>query len=322
MRISAIVLALGLATMSMAQDHFKFVVTGDGRWETKGGRPGDENGVNVTGMRRLVAAILQEKPAVLLFTGDTVGGTKDDDAQASQFKTWLNVMKPAYDAGIHVLVGRGNHEIHCPHANDVWRAAFSGPYANPGGGPAGEEDMTYAFTYGNAVFISLDQFQTKEPVINQAWLDKTLADNKQLHIFPFAHKMAFRVAHHVDGMDENVAARDKFMDSIANAGGRTFFCGHDHLYDHTAVTLPGWSDDKAIHQYVVGTAGAPFYTGTDHGGQNGAWKLNTLGHVEGKLGYCLVEVDGPKVTLTFKAENEKGAFEDADKFSYSVAAPR
>jgi K+-transporting ATPase ATPase A chain len=41
------------------EDHVRFVVTGDDRWNTKSPRAGlDENGVNVTGLGRIVMAIL------------------------------------------------------------------------------------------------------------------------------------------------------------------------------------------------------------------------------------------------------------------------
>jgi len=36
------------------------------------------------------------------------------------------------------------------------------------------------------------------------------------------------------------------------------------------------------------------------------WKLTRIAHVEQKLGYCVVDVDGPKVKFTFKAETSPG----------------
>src|SRR5215469_13461033 len=117
--------ALALAALGMGQDHFRFVVTGDDRWDTGHPRKDmDENGVNVAAMKSLAKAIIDEKPAVLLFNGDTVGGGKTDDEETSQFQTFMASMKPIYDAGIKVLVIRGNHEMHCPNSSDVWRKVF------------------------------------------------------------------------------------------------------------------------------------------------------------------------------------------------------
>src|SRR5579862_8983480 len=176
------VLILACVSMGFAQDHVRFVVTGDDRWNTNSPRPGlDENGVNVTGFKRVIAAILAEKPDALLLNGDLVGGGKTDEEESSQFATWIKVVQPAYDAGIKVLTVRGNHEMHCPNAAEVWRKAMSGNRSNPDGGPKGEEGLTYAYKIGNCLFIALDEFQGDDPVVNQAWLDKTLQATHPAH---------------------------------------------------------------------------------------------------------------------------------------------
>ncbi|HVT12677.1 MAG TPA: metallophosphoesterase [Fimbriimonadaceae bacterium] len=321
-RLTAGASLLLACTSALAQSHLRFVVTGDDRWETKTPRDGmDENGVNVAAMKRLATAIVAEKPTILLFNGDTIGGG-DDAQEASQYKTFMTAMKPIYDAKIKVLAVRGNHEMHAPHADDLWRSTFSGPFANPATGPTGEEDFTFSYETGDVLFLGLDEFMTKKPVINQAWLDGVLAKTKATHIFAFAHKMAFVAGHHVDGMNTIPEARDRFLESLEKAGGVTVFFGHDHLYDHLKASEAGWPTGKAIHQVVVGTAGAPFAHGTSSQATDGNWTLAHLGHVEGKLGYCVVDVDGSKVTVTFKAETSPGVFERADSFAYEVAAKR
>ena len=311
---------LASVTGNAPEDHVRFVVTGDDRWNTKAPRPGmDENGVNVTGLGRIVTAILAEKPDALLFNGDLVGGGETDEEEASQFETWIKTMKPIYDSGIRVLAARGNHEMHCPHASDVWKKALSGPYANPTNGPAGEEGMTYALPMKNVLFLSLDEFQTKELAINQSWLDQTLMAPHPPHVFAFAHKMAFFSGNYTDGMNTTPEPRDRFIKALSEAGARAVFFGHDHLYDHVAAKLSGWSDDQSIHQFVVGTAGAPFVVGKELPKSDGDWSLNRVSHVEGALGYCLVDVVGPKVTIVYKSEKSPGVFEAVDTFSYSLA---
>jgi len=298
---------------------WRLIVTGDDRWNTNAPRPGlDKDGVNVTGLAILNKAIIAEHPNLLLISGDTVGGAESDAEQTSQFKTWMDVMKPVYDSDIKVLVVRGNHEMHCPHSSDIWRSVFSGKFQNPGGGPAGEEDMTFALNYQNAVIIGFDQFFTEKPKVNQPWLDQVLAANKKPHIFLFAHKMAFEAGNHDDGMELDPAARDAFWNSIAKAGGRTYFCGHDHYYDHASVTGANLPQDKAIHQFIVGTAGAPFVKGNKPINGNGSWTVNHLSHVENRLGYVVVDVDGDKATLTFKGQDASGAFVPMDTWSYTA----
>jgi len=268
----------------------------------------------------LVTAIVAERPDALLFNGDLVGGADTDQAETSQFETWLATMKPVYDAGIKVLAARGNHETHCPHASDVWRKALSGPYANPQDGPAGEEGMTYAYPLKNCLFISLDQFRGKDLGINQPWLDATLKSPHPPHVFAFAHKMAFFSGNHTDGMNTTPAPRDAMLKSLVAAGSRAVFFGHDHLYDHAAAKLTGQRDAQTIHQFVVGTAGAPFVKGKTLPTSDGDWSLARIAHVEQALGYCLVDVDDRKVTILYKSETSPGVFETADTFTYELPA--
>ena len=67
-----------------------------------------------------------------------------------------------------------------------------------------------------------------------------------------------------------------------------------------------------------GTAGAPFVNGKPLTDSDGDWKLTRVGHVEHKLGYCVVDVDGNHVKFVFKAESSPGVFEPADSFEYSL----
>lgn len=302
-----------------AEDHVRFVVTGDDRSSGNPGRPGlDENGVNVTAMARIVKAILAEKPDALLFNGDLVAGAKTDEAESSQFQTWFKVMDPIYDAGIKVLTARGNHEMGCEHPNDVWKKVMSGKYANPLGGPTGEEGMTYALTLKNCLFLSIDQFGPSGITGNQEWLDGILKGKHAPHVFAFGHKMAFFSGSHTDGMWTATDKRDRFITSLVDAGARTVFFGHDHMYDHLTAKLPSWSDEKAIHQFVIGTAGAPFYK-SKPAPADGDWQIKHVGHVENAYGYAVVDVEGAKVTVVFKAEKEPGVFETVDTFTYTLS---
>ncbi len=319
MRLWGSLVFLACVCTCLAQSHVRFVVTGDDRWDTRAPRPGlDENGVNVTGFGRVTSAIIKEKPDVLLLNGDLVGGGKTDEEESSQFDTWLKTIQPVYDAGIKVLTIRGNHEMHCPHPSEVWRKAMSGTHANPGGGPVGEEDMTYAFTFKNVLFLGLDEFQGPDLGVNQAWLDGVLKAPHAPHVFAFAHKMAYFSGNHTDGLDTVPAVRDPLMKSLAAAGARAVFFGHDHLYDHTSAKLADWSEDQAIHQFVIGTAGAPFVKGKPQPATDGVWTLGHLGHVERQLGYAVVDIDGANVKIVYKTETSPGVFEVADTFSYAV----
>jgi len=316
LRLLACSLAFLVFVAGASADSWRFIVTGDGR--SGGSRPEDHNGVNTVIMAELAKAMVGERPKFVLFSGDLIAGPKTDAEMESQLTTWLGLMKPVYDAGIKVYNIRGNHEMHVPHPEDVWRKMFVGPYAMPSNGPKGEEGMSFTVSYDNVLVVGLDEFQSKQLRVNQAWFDSVLKNKKEQHLFVFSHKMAFRSGHHDDGMETDPASRDTLINSIIAAGGRTAFFGHDHLYDHKAFTAPGDSSEKTLHQFVIGTAGAPLVHGTDDPGNNGNWKVEKLKHIEDKYGYAVVEIDGPKVTITFKARSAPGVYEPADSFSYTV----
>ena len=314
LRFSAAFALAAIASFSQAQS-WKFIVTGDDR--SGNHRPEDHNGVNTVILGELSKAMIAEKPKFVLFSGDLINGPKTDEEMESQLATWLETMKPVYDAGIKVYNIRGNHEMHVPHPDAVWQKMFVGPYALPTNGPKGEDEMSYTVSYKNTLIIGLDEFQAKndEAHINQAWLDQTLAKKKAQHIFVFAHKMAFRSGNHDDGMELDPVARDKFVNSLINAGERVAFFGHDHLYDHRSLTN---LDGKTIEQFVIGTAGAPLVHGNEDPGNNNGWKVQKVKHIEDQYGYAVVEIDGPKVTITYKTRTAPGVYEAADTFSYSV----
>ena len=317
-RILAAALSLITFIACASADPWKFIVTGDDR--SGSNRPEDHNGVNTLILGELAKAFLTENPKVVLFSGDLINGPKSDAEMESQLATWLKVMQPVYDAGIKVYNIRGNHEMHVPHPEAVWQKMFVGPYAMPMNGPKGEEGMTFSVSYENTLFIGLDEFQSENIHINQTWLDSVLKNKQETHVFAFSHKMAFRSGHHDDGLETNPAARDTLIKSLINAGARAVFFGHDHLYDHRVLTAPGDAPEKAIHQFVIGTAGAPLVHGTNDPGNNGDWKVQKVSHIEDKYGYAVVEVDGSKVTITFKARTAPGVYEPADTFTYTVGS--
>lgn len=316
------ILAASLVVPANAQK-WRFVVTGDGRWE--GGQPRDKmdvNGVNVTINKEIASAAIKEKAKFILYTGDLVSGAKTDKEVESQLQTWLVAMKPAYDAGVKVYVCRGNHETYCENPALVWRKTFKGKYAMPQNGPKGEEDISYSLPYKNAMILSVDDYSVGKERVNQAWVDGVLKANKKPLVFVFSHEMAFRGGDHKDNLDADPAARDRFWNSLKSAGVRAYFCGHDHLYDHSAIGGPGRLPDPAIHQFIVGTAGAPFYHGDDHGGANSNWTVTPVKHIEQTFGYAVVDVNGSKVTITFKGRVSPGVYKPMDTWGYTASVPK
>jgi hypothetical protein len=288
----------------------RFVVAGDSR--------GDNNGINATILSEIVQATVKEGAKFILMPGDEVSGSSTASTFQSQLTTFRNTMQPLYDAGIGVYPVRGNHDA---SSKTVWDAVFSGAYALPGNGPSGERNVTYSFTYGDILVIGLDEYINGGRV-NQAWLNAQLAANTRSHVFVFGHLPAFSV-YHPDTLASHAAERNTFWSSLAAAGVRIYFAGHDHLFNHARLDDGDGNPDNDVHQFVVGTAGAPLYTWNGaYGGNNGSWTPQRV-YYDNDYGYALVEVDGPKVTVTWKQRVSAGVYQAADVFSYTtIPAPK
>ncbi len=293
-----------------SETSWQFIVTGDSRSED------ENNGVNVRILGELAAEIAKQNVDFVLFPGDLVEGFEDPKTMQSQFETWHKIMKPVYDAGIGVYPIRGNHDVGEPEDVAAWNKFFG--YL-PDNGPQGEKNLTYSFTHNNALMIGVDQY-IKQSRVNQSWLDRQLAAKTKPHIFVFGHEPAFQ-ADHEDCLDDYPAKRDKFWASIEKAGVRAYFCGHDHFYNHATVDDDG-NPANDVHQYIVGTAGAPLYRWSPpYEGDNSDYTVENIHHAR-KHGYVLVEIDGLDVTVTWMQRTAGGIYRAADIWSYTAVSSR
>jgi hypothetical protein len=301
-----------LSSTSFAETPWKFAVTCDSR--------GDDNGVNTTILGELATELVNQGVDFVLFAGDQISGYSDSQAVLeSQLTTWRNTMSPVYNAGIPVYGVRGNHEY--SNNNSVSIPAWNNIFPElPDNGPAGEVNLTYSVTHKSTFLIGFDQYIDGQiHRINQTWLDNQLAANTQPHIFVFGHEPAFK-AQHDDCLDDYPVNRDAFWVSIENAGGRTYFCGHDHFYDHAWVDNDG-DPNNDIHQYIVGTAGAPLRDWSPpYDGNNSYYTVENISHVK-QYGYVLGEIDGLDVTLTWMERTGAGTYTAGDTWSYTAALP-
>ena len=290
---------------------WQFAVTGDSR------SSGENNGVNVEILSELAVEIAKRDVDFVLFPGDLVVGSENEENLESQLLTWRGVMQPVYNAGIEVYAVRGNHDIGwSDEANgmEVWDRIFSGRYALPENGPEGEKKVTYSVVHKNALLVGLDQYQIKTNQLNQDWLDEQLAANTRPHVFVYGHVPAFKAAHK-DCLGDYPDKRDTFIKSLEDAGARVYFCGHDHFYNHAAVDNDG-DPDNDIHQFIVGTAGAPARE-FSYDGDNGDYEIRNVGNAK-QFGYVLGTVEGDKVTLVWMQRVARNKFSPAETWSYSV----
>ena len=268
-------------------------------------------GVNTPVLSKLVQAVIKEDVELVIFTGDAVFGSY---FLGAQMPSWLQTMQPLWDAGIKVYPTRGNHESQGINLNALtaWQNSFVNDRKLPSNGPVGHDKATYSVLHRNALFISIDNYLSKTKV-PQDWLDVQIAEMEVPHLFVFAHEPAFKLQHE-DCLDDFPLKRDAFWHSLREAGARTYFCGHDHFYDHARVDDGDGNPDNDLHQYVVGTTGASQRAWSPpYNGINSGMKVEQISHVQG-FGYVLAEVTGPEVTLTWIGING----EDGDTWSYTV----
>ncbi|MCP4707182.1 MAG: hypothetical protein GY869_01040 [Planctomycetes bacterium] len=284
-------------TSSYAQTPWKFIAVGDSRSN------GENNGVNIAILNEIAHEIVSHNVDFVLFPGDMVNGSSNPTIFQSQLNTWRDTMQPVYDAGIGVYPVRGNHEN---YSLTAWRNVFTGPYALPQNGPAAEIDLTYSVSHKNAFIVALDQYVTLRRV-NQTWLDSQFADNSNPHVFVIGHEPAFAV-HHADCLDDYPINRDDFWLSLKNEGCRIYFCGHDHFYDHALIDDLDGNPNNDIHQYVVGTAGAPLRSWSPpYSGDNSSMIPAQHHHAE-EYGYLVVEVTDTGYSNTWYQRQIDGSY--------------
>lgn len=326
----------GCASLQKTQDQtrpWKFAVVSD----TQGNRKieSDRLYINEEVLTMIAADIAQEQPEFVLVAGDLVNGwlRNGDTDYPTQFAVWKEIMAPVYNADIEVYPVRGNHEdgperfvlsplradLEPPEGSqEALKSAFIEAFGQdiPQNGPEGEVGFTYSFTYKNALIVGLDEYILHQHRVNQAWLDEQLATKTWEHLFVFGHEPAYSV-NHKDNLSFYREDRDLFWAAIGGAGGRIYFCGHDHMYNRAAVSD---SSGNVIRQVVMGTGGGTQreWSGeyTDETGVTCEY------HMEGVYGYVIVVVDGSEATIEWKAitEGEPGnVWQVLDTFSYDLS---
>ena len=269
----------------------------------------------------IASAILKESVDLVLVPGDLVEGGKGitSTQMGNQLRAWQAALAALYDAGIGVYPVRGNHEADVPGGAGAWSDAFTGRYALPANGPSGESGLTYSFTSKNALFVGLDEYVDLHRV-NQPWLDAQLAANAtRPHLFVFGHEPAFK-AFHSDCLGSYPDDRNIFWSSLATAGARVTFAGHDHFFDALRIDDGDGDADDDILQLIVGSGGGSLFTSFAYNGINAPYAPVHLHH-EAEHGYLLVEISGETgddlgVSLTWK----RRAVDSATGFATYVSA--
>lgn len=296
------------------QKSWKFAVISDTQGDNK--EADHKTCINDAVLGAIAKDIAKEKPDLVLAAGDLVngwfrnGGTDYD----TQYANWKKAMRPVYQAGIRVYLIRGNHDsgperlalpplpAHLePPPDTVHRLkkTFKKHFAdNPQNGPTEEKGLTYSFVHKNAFFIGLDQYAGGQHKVHQEWLDGQLEVNQSSHLFVYGHEPAFG-ANHKDNLGFFAKERDAFWNSLGRAGGKLYFCGHDHFYNRALIP-----DDAGhpIRQIIAGTGGGILKKWP---GRYQNARVQGAYHNDKRQGYILVTVEAVRVTVRWKALTQR-----------------
>lgn len=326
--------AHGAATETQAI--WKFAVIGDTQGDNR--KENYKSCINDEVLGSIAADVASQKPEFVLDTGDLVNGwfRNGGTDYATQYANWKRAMSPVYAAGIKIYAVRGNHDsgperlalaplpAHLEPApgslimlEKAYRKAMVGPHV-PRNGPEKEKGLTYCFVHRNALIVALDQYTDGQHRIDQEWLDRQLSNHTRTHLFVFGHEPAFE-ANHSDNLSFYPERRDRFWDDIGKAGGRIYFCGHDHFYNRALIAD---RNRNPLRQIIAGTGGGRLKKWA--GRYKERKRVQGEYHSDDHHGYILVSVDGPCVRLEWRAivDAALGAWRVLDNFTYTTTSAR
>ena len=260
------------------------------------------------------------------------GSTAGEDARAAYAQS-------LYNAGIAFFPLRGNHDgitteflriypqtgggMQNNTPSDVFAAGndtLLSPPAKTGSAfgfgqnystPSAATGYSYSFDYNNARIILLDQFISTIDS-QQSWITTQLTGKGAgNHGFVFGHK-GLITENHVDNLfgsspSADPTETDAFISSLATNKVHYYVGGHDHMHDYTVVAT---TDGVTAHvsELVCASDSSKFYTPASPSNDQ-TYDVPAFGHTRQtpvaqdlfEIGYYLVTVDGPRVTVNYYA---------------------
>jgi hypothetical protein len=270
-RAGADVLARGSFWTAPGRDDkgpFTFAVVGDAR--------------NHGQWARMAAAILEKGPRFVVDTGDSV-----NRGDAADWRDYYTAARGLF-AQTPVFATRGNHD-------GLEGYAEYNPWPPGGLGPS-----VYAFTYGNAAFVTLDS-NFPDDARQRGYVEKALAALTGGPLFVFQHHPLYSCGRHGSSPELQEAYRPLFERYRVTAD----FAGHDH-------DLIEWKPLGGVRYVVSGGGGTTPYSleGCD------GLPFAKEGH-----GFVIVKVEGAAVSMSFFDERGIDVHQSAPLSAAGAAVP-
>ncbi|MDT8999023.1 metallophosphoesterase [Paucibacter sp. APW11] len=330
-------LAASLLAGGVRAEPFSFGFMADTQW-TSNDAANNPSTVALGIMNQILPKFVEHKVKFVLQFGDLT-----DNGSNAGLDVWKNAAQQLYSNGIGFYPVRGNHEPSSAAANrfvaNFPQTQGLGPNVAGATGhrspssPTGLTGLSYAFEYGNATFIAIDQFvrsngsssSANSATLDQVnWIEQTLI-NKPAgnHAFLFAHKPLIG-QNHVDNLlganpSSNPTQRNQLIKAMAGNGARYFLSGHDHLYNRAIVKSP---DGTAfVHNIIHSSDSYKFYIPTIPSNDQAYNATNRqeipISQELFTVGYYIAKIDGPNLTVTHYASDNGcggslGAGKDCD----------
>jgi hypothetical protein len=314
---------------------WKFGVMADTQWRTGLNAGGEPASCAVSIINALNEQFIRHGVRFVVQVGDLVDVESVNGLRT--LPTRADAAQALYNAGIGFFPLRGNHEGSSIAAAEI-PALFpqtlgSGPHVYGAANFSSPFDtlrgLSYSFDYENVRCVLIDQFTrtdntnysnstgySSSRIVNNAvdqvsWVDSMLRSRPaDSHAFVFSHKNLIG-QNHKDvlfgaNLTANAGPRDEFISSLAANGVRLHMSGHDHMHHRSVVRT---SDGNAgVGQLICASNSYKFYIPRD--GDDG--RETPLQQELFTIGYYIVTVDGPRVTVDFYSSSHGSNYGDID----------
>jgi 3',5'-cyclic AMP phosphodiesterase CpdA len=179
-----------------------------------------------------VDAILADPPDLVLSTGDMVAGQRDGLDYAAMWSAFHATVSDRLDAaGIPFAVTPGNHDASAYSGYAEERDAFEATWSDRRPDVMFVDDadypFRYAFTVGDALFVSLDDTLVGALSAEQsAWLDVVLDTQAAVRVV-FGHVPLYPFA---EGRETEALFDDDLEQLLVDHDVTVFVSGHHHAY--------------------------------------------------------------------------------------------